>query len=165
MHPTPEPQQPNGTELTSMTVLLVDDNPQNLELLAAYMEDLGTRVSTAADGQQAIDAVANQPPDLIVLDLMMPRLSGFQVCRKLKLDPETREIPIVVVTALNEVGDVERAVESGADDFLTKPVNKLELVTRVRSLLRVRQLRAQLDQTLAEMRRLKAQHGPDSAES
>jgi two-component system cell cycle response regulator len=91
---------------------------------------------------------------MILLDVMMPRMSGFQACSRIKANPRTRDIPVLMITALNEVGDVERAVESGADDFLTKPVNKLELLTRVRSLLRVRQLKKQLDRTLEEMRRL-----------
>jgi len=82
-------------------------------------------------------------------------MSGFQACSRLKGTPRTRDIPIIMVTALNEVGDVERAVECGADDFLTKPVNKLELLTRVRSLMRVRQLKRQLDQAMSEMRRLR----------
>jgi two-component system cell cycle response regulator len=86
---------------------------------------------------------------------MMPRMSGFQVCTKLKGTPAYRDIPIVMVTALNEVNDVERAVDSGADDFLTKPVNKLELLTRVRSLLRVRHLKHRLDRTLDELRRVR----------
>jgi two-component system cell cycle response regulator len=81
-------------------------------------------------------------------------MSGFQVCSKLKKDPATRDIPIVMVTALNEVADVERAVECGADDFVTKPVNKLELVTRVRSLLRVALLQRRLRKTIAELRRI-----------
>src|SRR4029453_16850090 len=97
--------------------------------------------------------------DLILLDVMMPRMSGFQACQRIKANPQTRDIPIVMITALNEVGDVERAVESGADDFLTKPVNKLELLTRVRSLLRVRQLKKQLDRTLEQMRRLGGESG------
>jgi DNA-binding response OmpR family regulator len=76
-------------------------------------------------------------------------MSGFEVCRRLKADPKTRDIPILMVTALNELGDIERGVESGTDDFLTKPINKLELLTRVKSLLRVRQYKSELDRTLA----------------
>jgi two-component system alkaline phosphatase synthesis response regulator PhoP len=133
------------------SILVVDDNLQNLELLHAYLEELGLPVRTARDGLEALQAVEVQQPDIILLDVMMPRMSGFQACAKIKSNPETRDIPVVMVTALNEVGDVERAVESGADDFLTKPVNKLELLTRVKSLLRVRLLKRQLDRALAQM--------------
>ena len=140
-------------------VLIVDDNEQNLELLHAYLDELGGEVRVAHDGLEAIDSVADNAPDIILLDIMMPRMSGFQVCEKLKKDPATRDIPIIMVTALNEVGDVERAIDSGADDFLTKPVNKLELLTRVRSLLRVRQLKRQLEQAVTEIRSMRDQVG------
>ena len=142
-------------DLRGSLVLLVDDNEQNLELLTAYVEELGCRLALARDGVEAMDMVTKEPPDLILLDVMMPRMSGFQVCTKLKGTPAYRDIPIVMVTALNEVNDVERAVDSGADDFLTKPVNKLELLTRVRSLLRVRHLKHRLDRTLDELRRVR----------
>ncbi|MFM9996009.1 MAG: response regulator [Phycisphaerales bacterium] len=132
----------------------MDDNEQNLELLQAYLEDIGCEIRSARDGVEALASIDAREPDLILLDVMMPRMSGFQACARIKANPKTRDIPVVMVTALNEVGDVERAVESGADDFLTKPVAKLELVTRVRSLLRVRQLKRQLDRTLEEVRRL-----------
>ncbi|TVQ30594.1 MAG: response regulator [Phycisphaeraceae bacterium] len=141
-------------DLTTAAILVVDDNEQNLELLQAYLEEIGAEIRPARDGIEAISAVEADQPDLILLDVMMPRMSGFQVCSKLKSDPATRDIPIVMVTALNEVGDIERAVECGADDFLTKPVHKLELVTRVKSLLRVRMLRKQLETTLREMKKL-----------
>jgi two-component system cell cycle response regulator len=139
---------------SSATVLIVDDNEQNLELVQAYLEDLGCQIKTARDGFETLKQVEASQPDLILLDVMMPRMSGFQACSRIKANPQTRDIPVVMITALNEVGDVERAVESGADDFLTKPVNKLELITRVKSLLRVRQLKRQLDKTLEEVRRL-----------
>ncbi len=149
--------QAESPSIEQARVLVVDDNEQNLELLVAYLEELGSEIQTACDGIEAISAVQANQPDIIILDVMMPRMSGFQACQQLKNDMLTRDIPIVMVTALNEVGDIERAVECGADDFLTKPVNKLELLTRIRSLLRVRLLKRQLDQTLAEMRRLKSQ--------
>jgi two-component system cell cycle response regulator len=143
-------------DLASAHVLLVDDHEQNLDLLQAYIEDLGCRISTARDGMEAKSLVEADQPDLILLDVMMPKMSGFQLCEKLKASPETRDIPIVMVTALSEVGDVERAVEAGADDFLTKPVHRVELMTRVKSLLRVRLLRRQLEATLDEVKQLRA---------
>jgi two-component system, OmpR family, alkaline phosphatase synthesis response regulator PhoP len=149
---THEPIEHNG-------VLIVDDNEQNLELLHAYLDELAGEVRTAHDGLAAIASVESNPPDIILLDIMMPRMSGFQVCEQLKKDPGTHDIPIIMVTALNEVGDVERAIDSGADDFLTKPVNKLELLTRVRSLLRVRQLKRQLDSAVSEIRNMRDQAG------
>jgi two-component system, OmpR family, alkaline phosphatase synthesis response regulator PhoP len=143
------PQELNESDLRSSTILVVDDNAQNLELLQAYLESLPCTLVTAADGLQALQIVERQAIDLILLDVMMPRMSGFEVCKKLKADPATRSIPIIMVTALNELGDIERGVESGTDDFLTKPVKKLELITRVKSLLRVRHLKRELDRTLA----------------
>ncbi len=129
-------------------VLVVDDNAQNRELLAAYLETIPVNVETVEDGVVALERIAAAPPDLILLDIMMPRMSGFEVCRKLKSDPATRDIPVIMVTALNEMADIERAVDSGTDDFLSKPVNRLELVTRVRNLLKVRHLKSELDRTL-----------------
>ncbi len=122
-------------------VLIVDDNPQILELLEAYLEPLDVQVRLASDGQAALDTVAQERPDLILLDIMMPKRSGFEVCRLLKDDPRYRDIPIVMVTALNELGDLERARESGADEFLTKPVNKTQLLDRVQKLLNLRRSR------------------------
>jgi len=135
--------------IAASKILVVDDNEQNLELLVAYLETLGCPVVTAVDGVDALEKVAAENPDLILLDIMMPRMSGFEVCRKIKSDPTTRDTPVIMVTALNELTDIERGVESGTDDFITKPVNRLELTTRVKSLLRVRHLKSELDRTLA----------------
>jgi two-component system, OmpR family, alkaline phosphatase synthesis response regulator PhoP len=147
--PEPKPATSGDTQYPTSCVLVVDDNAQNVELMQAYLETLNCAVHTAADGIEALSKVPQVKPDLILLDIMMPRMSGFEVCRRLKADPKTRDIPILMVTALNELGDIERGVESGTDDFLTKPINKLELLTRVKSLLRVRHLKGQLDRTLA----------------
>ena len=147
--------------LAQSKVLVVDDNAQNLELLVAYLDTLKCRVLTAVDGVEALEKVDAEKPDLILLDIMMPRMSGFEVCRKLKSAPATRNIPIIMVTALNELGDIERGVESGTDDFITKPVNRLELTTRVRSLLRVRHLQNELDRTLAYLNDME---GPGSGD-
>jgi len=129
-------------------ILIADDNVQNVELLEAYLAELDCDVETAYDGEQTLERVREEPPDLILLDIMMPRISGFEVCRKLKSDPQTRHIQILMVTALNEAGDIERAVQAGTDDFLTKPVNKIELLTRVKSLLRVCHLQNELERLL-----------------
>ncbi len=149
-------------KLADSHVLVVDDNAQNLELLVAYLDAISCKVSTAQDGLAALEKVQSDQIDLILLDIMMPRMSGFEVCRKLKSDPETRDIPIIMVTALNELGDIERGVEFGTDDFISKPVNRLELLTRVRSLLRVRHLQNELDRTLAYLREVES---GDSASS
>ncbi len=131
-------------------ILVVDDNPQNLELLVEYLQTIDdVQTPTAADGIEALEMVRQVKPDLILLDIMMPRMSGFEVCRKLKSDPATRDIPIIMVTALNELSDIERGVESGTDDFLSKPVNRLELITRVKSLLKLRHLKDELERALA----------------
>ncbi len=152
---TPPPAGP--VDPSQALILLVDDNEQNLELLEAYLDPLGCRVETAVDGVEAITRIENTDkprPDLVLLDIMMPRMSGFDVCRRLKDNPTTRPIPVMMVTALNEVGDIERGVECGTDDFVTKPVNKLELLTRVKSLLRVAHLERELDRTEAYIQEL-----------
>jgi DNA-binding response OmpR family regulator len=130
-------------------ILIADDNAQNVELLEAYLGDVECELRTAADGEETLRAVEEFRPDLLLLDIMMPRLSGFEVCRKLRANPETRDLLILMVTALNEASDFERGVQAGTDDFLTKPVNKVELLCRIRSLLRVRHLKDQLERTLA----------------
>src|SRR5688572_8946878 len=146
--PAPAVDASGETFLPQSTVLIVDDNPQNIELLQAFLESLTVKIITATDGVDALEKVAAYNPDLILLDVMMPRMSGFQVCRKLKTDPKTKDIQILMVTALNELGDIEQASECGTDDFVSKPVNKLELLTRVKSLLRVRHLKSELERAL-----------------
>ncbi len=130
-------------------ILIADDNLQNCELLDAYLADEGYEIAMAHDGAETLKRVREWQPDLILLDIMMPKLSGYEVCQQLKQDEQTRDIPILMVTALNETGDIEKAVDAGCDDFLSKPVNRLELQTRVRSLLRVRHLKNERDRLLA----------------
>jgi len=134
---------PKATDkpLAGAKVLIVEDNPQNLELLEVYLEDLQPEVTTlrATNGVDALEMVAKHKPDLILLDIMMPHMSGFEVCRHLKSNPETRDILVVMITALSETGDIERATECGTDDYLTKPVERAALVNLVRSMLKTRQ--------------------------
>lgn len=136
-----------GAELDKLPpskVLIADDNPQILELLEAYLEPLDVTVRLASNGEATLAAIEQDPPDLVLLDIMMPKWSGFEVCRLLKDDPRYRDVPVIMVTALSEVGDMERARESGADDFLSKPVNKIELLARVQNLLKLRHLKRAL---------------------
>ncbi|HEY1685292.1 MAG TPA: response regulator [Tepidisphaeraceae bacterium] len=158
---TESTQSPAGTELPPSVVLIVDDNPQNVELLQAFLESLHVKIVTACDGQEALDKVQQYNPDLILLDIMMPRMSGFQVCRKLKSDPNTKDIQILMVTALNELGDIEQATECGTDDFVSKPVNKFELITRVKSLLKVRHLKSELERALEYLNEIEQDNAAD----
>jgi len=138
-------------------ILVVDDNQQNLELLQACLEDVDCRTVPAHDGIEAMEIIGAEPPDLILLDIMMPKMSGFEVCKRVKNDPKTKDIPIIMVTALNEFGDIERGIDSGTDDFLSKPVNKLELVTRVKTMLKLKHLTDQLERTLAYLSEIEKQ--------
>jgi CheY-like chemotaxis protein len=118
------------------TVLVAEDNPQHLELFEVYLEGMAeVRTITATNGLEALQKVQEERPDLVLLDIMMPKMSGFEVCQRIKGDPKTRETIVVMVTALNETGDVERAAECGTDDYLSKPVDRKSLVDLVRNLL------------------------------
>lgn len=149
-------------DLENRKILVVDDNEQNAELLQAYLEPLECAIEVASDGIEALEKVQANRPDIILLDVMMPRMSGFEVCKRIKNNSETRDIPVVMVTALNEMGDIERGIESGADDFLSKPVNKLELLTRVKSLLRVCHLKSELERTLSYLAEVEKEEDPSS---
>ena len=135
-------------ETQKAKVLVVDDNMQNLELILAYLEDIDCQTLSAEGGQQALEIIEHETPDLVLLDVMMPKISGFEVCKKIKNNPKSQQIPVIMVTALNEIGDIERAIASGTDDFLSKPVNKWELLTRVRTMLKLKHLTDQLERTL-----------------
>jgi two-component system alkaline phosphatase synthesis response regulator PhoP len=130
-------------------ILIADDNPQGVELLEAYLAAGDWELRTAADGDQTLKQVADWHPDVILLDVMMPRISGFEVCKRLKANPATRDTGVLMVTALDQPSDVERAVEAGTDDYLSKPINKTDLLLRVRAMLRARQLKRELDRALA----------------
>jgi two-component system alkaline phosphatase synthesis response regulator PhoP len=130
-------------------VLIADDNPQGVELLEAYLTECDYEVATAADGEATLHLVQTWQPDVILLDIMMPKISGFEVCKRLRANPATRNIAVLMITALDQPSDVDRAVEAGTNDFVTKPINKADLLVRVRAALQSRQHKAQLDQALA----------------
>ncbi len=141
-------------------ILIADDNEQNRELLEAYLSDEPHEILMAADGQETISMAQEHQPDLILLDIMMPKMSGYEVCQQLRANESTAKIPVLMVTALKEMGDIEKAVAAGTDDFLTKPVHRLELKTRVRSLLRVRHLSNERDRLLAYLAEVDSSASP-----
>jgi DNA-binding response OmpR family regulator len=130
-------------------ILIADDNPQGVELLEAYLSDSPYEILTATDGEETLRQVQKWHPDLILLDIMMPKISGFEVCKRLRADPAGKHTAVLMITALDQLSDIERAVEAGTDDFLTKPINKTELLLRVRALLHSRrQHQRELDRAL-----------------
>jgi len=141
-------------------ILIADDNETNVELLEAFLSDVPCELAVAVDGRDTLEKVASFKPDLILLDIMMPKLSGFEVCQKLKDDEATRGIMILMVTALNELGDIERAVNAGADDFLSKPVNKLELLKRVENMLKLRHVSDEVERLRRYIQQMEDDSGP-----
>src|SRR2546425_8146904 len=135
-------------------VLVVDDMPVNVKLLADLLAVKGYAVVTAANGAEALAKVDKEQPGLVLLDVMMPGMSGYDVCRKLRENPATAMLPVIMVTALDPAQERVKGIEAGAGDFLTKPINQPELLARVKSLLRIKLLHDQL----AEWNRTLAQH-------
>jgi signal transduction histidine kinase len=137
-------------------VLIVDDEPRNIRTLEGMLYAETYELIGALTGEEALNAIRQEPPDLVLLDVMLPRMDGFEVCQQIKSNPNYRMIPVVMVTALNDVGDRIKAMQAGADDFLSKPVDATELILRVRSLLRVRQLFTEVERVTAERLRFMA---------
>jgi len=137
---------------TPARILITEDNPQGAELLEAFLSETPHESKTVGNGEEALRLVAEWKPDVVLLDIMMPRLSGFEVCRAIRANPATRNIGVIMVTALDQHADIDRAVDVGTDDFLTKPIHKAELLLRVRALLRARQQAGELPRTLEYIR-------------
>jgi two-component system, OmpR family, alkaline phosphatase synthesis response regulator PhoP len=141
-------------------ILIADDNQANCELLEAYLAGVDCEIEFAVDGQDTLDKVASFQPDLILLDVMMPKVSGFEVCKQLKSDPATRRIMILMVTALNELGDIERAVSAKTDDFLSKPINKLEFTKRVENMLKLKDISDEVERLRRYIEEMENEAGP-----
>lgn len=144
-----------GQDTKTRTILVVDDVPVNIQLLTTYLSSEGYNVISARDGEEAITQMQSQRPDLVLLDVMMPKKNGFEVCKLIKNNEETNFIPVIIVTALNELQDKIKGMDSGADDFISKPFNKLELLARVRSLLRIKYLHDELKDKVLQLQRAK----------
>jgi DNA-binding response OmpR family regulator len=129
-------------------ILVADDIKQNVKLLRVILTSSDYDVIEAYDGEEALEKAKTENPDLILLDIMMPKLTGYEVCRKLRADTMTKNIPIVMITALHEMDDRIKGIEAGADDFISKPFNKAELLARVKSLLRMRQSPAKKEEAM-----------------
>ncbi|HEY2881779.1 MAG TPA: response regulator [Pirellulales bacterium] len=157
--PKPAAQKPAQTA-TKSRILIADDNPPNVELLEAFLAEVDCELAVAVDGRDTLDKVASFKPDLILLDVMMPKMSGFEVCRKLKQDDATKGIMVLMITALNELGDIERAVESGTDGFLSKPVNKLDMLKHVEVMLRLRHVTDELERLRRYIQDMEDGSGP-----
>jgi len=125
-------------------ILVVDDTPQNVKLLADLLAVKGYAVATASSGAEALEKVEKEQPDLVLLDVVMPEMSGYEVCRKIRGSRATATLPVVMVTALDPAQERVKGIEAGADDFLTKPINRHELLARVKSLLRIKVLHDEL---------------------
>ncbi len=135
-------------------ILIADDNAANRELLEAYLINVDCEIETAVDGKDTLEKVVKFKPDLVLLDVMMPKHSGFEVCRQIKDDPSLANVMVLMVTALNELGDVERAVEAGTDGFLSKPINKVALLKHVETMLKFKDTRDELERLRAYIREM-----------
>ncbi|MEO1525770.1 MAG: response regulator [Planctomycetota bacterium] len=144
-------------------ILIADDNVANRELLEAYLVEVDCEIETSVDGQDTLDKVESFQPDLVLLDVMMPKLSGFEVCKKIRENEATRQIMVLMVTALNELGDIERAVAAGTNDFLAKPVKKIELLKRVENMLSLKDVKDENERLRRYIQSMEDQQGPKAS--
>ena len=142
-------------------IIVIDDDPLIRTLVSTALQANGMQTTEATSGEQGLELLMEfGGVDAVLLDVMMPKLSGFEVCEKLKADPATRGIMILMVTALNELGDIERAVEAGTDDFLSKPVNKLELLKRVENMLKLHHVTDEVERLRQYIAQMEDATGP-----
>ena len=140
-------------------ILIVDDMPQNLDLLTRRLQSQGYDVATAADGEEALERVTELAPDLVLLDIMMPKLDGIETVRRLKADEALQHIPVILVTARSDPRDVVEGLDAGGDDYLTKPIDHAALLARVRSMLRVKSLHDTVQDQARQARRVEPYAG------
>ena len=143
---------PDDRQAKAAKILVVDDTPQNVKLLADILGAKGYVAVTAASGEEGLAKLAAEDPDLVLLDVMMPGLSGYDVCKRIRANPDTALLPVVLVTSLDPHQERVKGIEAGADDFLSKPINQPELLARVRSLLRVKALQDEVRRQAASLR-------------
>ncbi|MBX3420988.1 MAG: response regulator [Pirellulaceae bacterium] len=141
-------------------ILIADDNAANRELLEAYLSSIDCVIEMASDGEDVLAKVHSFQPDVLLLDVMMPKRSGYEVCQLLKKDSATSQMMILMVTALNELGDIERGVRAGTDDFLSKPVNRIELVKRVQNMIRLKDTTDELERLRRYISEMDEHNGP-----
>jgi two-component system, OmpR family, alkaline phosphatase synthesis response regulator PhoP len=150
---------------TRARILVVDDEPAIREYETTLLSELGHEVLVAADGAEALELARAKQPHLVLLDIMMPELSGIEVCRQLRADPRTRDIRVIVVSAVDAKRALEESIIAGADDFLAKPIHALELMVRVRSILRVRNILDEEERLEAYVKNLQALRRLEQAEN
>jgi DNA-binding response OmpR family regulator len=136
--------EPDAEPLTG-SILLVDDNPTNIDVLYTFLADVGFEVLVAEDGVSALERVGYARPDLILLDIMIPHMDGFEVCRKLKENPETRDVPVLFITAMGSVEDKVRGFSMGGVDYITKPFQNQEILARIRNHMELQRMRKELE--------------------
>ncbi|MBN2305940.1 MAG: response regulator [Anaerolineae bacterium] len=144
------------TDTVTAHILVVDDDWMNREVMEANLTMAGYRVSLAHDGEEALEIAASDPPDLALLDVKMPGMDGYEVCRRLKADACTQSAPVVMITAYVSDQDRQTAIDAGADDFINKPVSSLVMFTRIKSLVRIKRLSDELAACQRELERLRS---------
>jgi two-component system, OmpR family, alkaline phosphatase synthesis response regulator PhoP len=135
-------------------VLIADDDPRNAELIEAHLDGTGWETKLAVNGEETLKLASDWKPDVILLDVMMPKFSGFEVCKRLRTTDATKPVGVLMITALDQPNDIERAIDAGTDDFLTKPINKTELLLRIRAVLQAKAESTDVARGLAYFRRV-----------